>query len=431
MITPEFVGRMLNTVAEGLVVATCVWLALRWFKPLNSGTRFAVWFSTLLAIVALPFLSRTNSVQAVASSYSQLALPSSWAIYLMISWAAVASILLVRLSVSLLHIAKLRRSSTVVDPSTLDPTLRTVWVETTRRVELRASEKVRIPAALGFFRPAVIVPTWTLAELPAEELKVILLHELAHLHRWDDWTNLAQKIVKALFFFHPAVWWIEGKLTLEREMACDDLVLAKTSNPRTYAKSLLSLAERVGLGRGIALAQAALGHAHQTSQRIMQILDTGRPKATRVWKPALGLVTAMSAVAIMAVPYTPNLVLFEDHKVNPSTVTVSNANRPQIVTPVTLKESAPIRAINGAKAVQAKQSMHQNEAVAIKVKQGRNPLMVQAKAEAVAPPAMFVVLRAVQYDESGISVWTLCVWQVPNTKAMQKQLHPEQVTKSL
>src|SRR5262249_21669490 len=107
---------------------------------------------------------------------------------------------------------------------------------------------------------------------------------------------------------------IEGKLTLEREMACDDLVLAQTSNPKVYAMSLLSLAERVGLGKGIALAQAALGRAHQTSQRILRILDAGRPKATRVWKPALGLVTAMSAVAIMAVPYTPNLISFEDAK---------------------------------------------------------------------------------------------------------------------
>ena len=321
MITPEFVGRMLNTIAEGLVVSGCVWLALRWFRPLNSGTRFAVWFSTLLAIVALPFLSRTNSVEAVASSYSQLALPSSWAIYLLIAWAAIASILLARLSVSLWHIAKLRRSSTVVDPATLDSALHTVWTEASRRVELRTSEKVRVPSALGFFRPAVLVPTWTLEELPTEELKVILMHELAHLRRWDDWTNLAQKIVKALFFFHPAVWWIEGKLTLEREMACDDLVLAQTSNPKTYAKSLLSLAERVGLGKGIALAQAALGRAHQTSQRIMQILDTGRPKATRVWKPALGAVTAMSAIAIMAVPYTPNLISFEDQKLTLSTVT--------------------------------------------------------------------------------------------------------------
>jgi beta-lactamase regulating signal transducer with metallopeptidase domain len=428
VITPEFVGRMLNTIAEGLAVSACVWLALRWFRPLNSGTRFAVWFSTLLAVVALPFLARTNSVEAIASSNTQLALPSSWAIYLLIAWAAVASILLGRLSVSLWHIAKLRRSSAVIDLSTLDPTLRTVWTETSRRVELRTSEKVRVPAALGFFRPAVIVPTWTLEELPTEELKVILLHELAHLRRWDDWSNLAQKVVKALFFFHPAVWWIEGKLSLEREMACDDLVLAQTSNPRTYAKSLLSLAERVGLGKGIALAQAALGRAHQTTQRIMQILDTGRPRATRVWKPALGVVTAMSAIAIMAVPYTPNLISFEDHKVNSSAVTLANANRPEIVSRVTLKESAPIRAIGGQKAVQVKPS---TQAVVIKVKPGRNPLMVQARAQEVAAPAMFVVLRAVEYDETGISVWTLCVWQVPNTKAMQKQLHPEQVTKSL
>jgi beta-lactamase regulating signal transducer with metallopeptidase domain len=420
VITPEFVGRMLNTIAEGLVVSGCVWLALRCFKPLNSGTRFAVWFSTLLAIVALPFLSRTSSVPVVASSYSQLALPSSWAIYLLIGWGTVTSVLLARLTVSLWHIGKLRRSSTVVDLFTLDPTLRTVWAEASRRVELRASEKIRVPAALGFFRPVVIVPTWTLEELPAEELKVILLHELAHLHRWDDWTNLAQKIVKALFFFHPAVWWIEGKLSLEREMACDDLVLAQTSNPKTYAKSLLSLAERVGLGKGIALAQAALGRAHQTTQRIMQILDTGRPKATRVWKPALGLVTAMSAIAIMAVPYTPNLISFEDAKMP---FVAMNANH-QELTPV-------VRVVPVKKTVTP---APQATAVAAKARSiTSKPIFVQAglRQPQIQAPEVVFVLRTVQYDESGISVWTLCVWQVPNTKAMQKQLHPEQVTKSL
>jgi hypothetical protein len=87
--------------------------------------------------------------------------------------------------------------------------------------------------------------------------------------------------------------------------------------------------------------------------------------------------------------------------------------------------------MSGQKPVQIKQQTRRTETAAIKVKPGRIPLMIQAKAEAVAPPAMFVVLRAVQYDESGVSVWTLCVWQVPNTKAMQKQLHPEQATKSL
>src|SRR4051812_41273242 len=176
---------MLNTVAEGSVVSGCVWLAMRWFKPLNSGTRFAVWFSTLLAIIALPFLSQTNAMSA-AHSYTQVALPSAWAFYLLVAWATIASLLLARLSLSLWHIAKLRRSSVLVDSASFDPALRAIWAEaSSRRVELRKSEKIRVPAAIGFLRPAVIIPTWTLEELPAEELKVILLHELAHLRRWD------------------------------------------------------------------------------------------------------------------------------------------------------------------------------------------------------------------------------------------------------
>ena len=93
-------------------------------------------------------------------------------------------------------------------------------------------------------KPVVVVPGWVMQELSADELNQILLHELAHLRRWDDWTNLAQKVVKALFFFHPAVWWIEKRVSLEREMACDDAVIAETASPRAYAECLTHLAER-------------------------------------------------------------------------------------------------------------------------------------------------------------------------------------------
>ena len=113
-------------------------------------------------------------------------------------------------------------------------------------------------------------------ELSADELNQIVLHELAHLRRRDDWTNLAQKMVKALFFFHPAVWWIEQKMSLEREMACDDAVMAETASPRAYAECLAHLAEKTLIQRGVALAQAALGRIRQTSLRVAQILDGNR-----------------------------------------------------------------------------------------------------------------------------------------------------------
>src|SRR5208282_4759507 len=106
---------------------------------------------------------------------------------------------------------------------------------------------------------------WLLPQLSAEEIRIILLHEFAHLRRWDDWTNLVQKIVKAIFFFHPAVWWIENRLTIEREMACDDAVVAQTSSPRAYASSLISFAEKLHSARTLALAQFLVSRMRQMS----------------------------------------------------------------------------------------------------------------------------------------------------------------------
>ncbi len=155
-----------------------------------------------------------------------------------------------------------------------------------RAVTLCVSDQLRVPTAIGFIKPLVVIPAWTMRELSPAELNTILLHELAHLRRWDDWTNLVQKILGALLFFHPAVWWIEKKLALEREMACDDMVLAKTASPRAYAECLVSLAEKSFLRRGLALAQAAVDRMRHVSLRVTQILDEKRPGATRVWRPA-------------------------------------------------------------------------------------------------------------------------------------------------
>jgi beta-lactamase regulating signal transducer with metallopeptidase domain len=431
MITPEMVGRMLNTVGEGLAIFACVWLALRCFKPLNSGTRFAVWFSTLAVIVALPFVVHSTAAAVVPSAQkAPLTFSSSWALYFFTAWAAIASMMLVRLSLSLWHIHSLRCGSQKVDVTDLDPELQSAWAEaSSRNVELRASDKMRVPAALGFVRPAVIVPTWTLRELPTAELRIILLHELAHIRRWDDWTNLAQKLVKVLFFFHPAVWWIESHLSLEREMACDDVVLAQTTNPKAYARSLLTLAERVGLGKSVALAQAALGRAHQTAQRIRQILDSNRPKATGIWKPAMGLVTAMSALALLAVPYTPRLVSFADHKLAPVPVTTAQFSDEPLPSPTPVaKKTSFIRPFHRKE--MEREGASRRPAIAAEAKPlHRTPVAIQAGLKQA--PEMVVVMRAVQYDQDGVAVWTLTVWQVSNSKAAQKQLHPEQIANSL
>src|SRR5207244_346182 len=112
---------------------------------------------------------------------------------------------------------------------------------------------------------------------------------------------------------HPSVWWIEQRLSLEREMACDDAVLARTANARDYAQCLTRVAEKSFLRRQMALAQAVVNRMGQLSLRVAQILDVNRPGATALWKPAIPLVMALVLLCGISAWHAPALIGFEDH----------------------------------------------------------------------------------------------------------------------
>ncbi len=310
---------MLNGIVEGTALAVLAWVALRVIGGENSRARFGVWFAVLLAIGCVPFVDRMYAGSATTVPQvlgSTINLPESWALYIFAVWAVVASFALLRLGFGLWQLRRLRLSAVVVDVRGLDPLLRKPIEEfqASRPVELRTSERVQMPTAIGFFRPTIILPAWVLRELPVEQVHALLLHELAHLQRRDDWTNLIQKLLRAVLFFHPAVWWIDSRLALEREMACDDMVLAGNANPRDYAHCLVSVAEKNFLRRGLALAQAAVNRMRHVSMRVKQILGA-RTQSGGVWKPALSLGVVLSA-AFIASPRVPKLIAFEDSHLN-------------------------------------------------------------------------------------------------------------------
>src|SRR6266851_4199978 len=99
------------------------------------------------------------------------------------------------------------------------------------------------PAVLGWFRPAVLLPVRALTALTEEQIEAVIAHELAHIRRFDSFVNLFQIATETLLFYHPAVWWVSGRIRAEREHCCDDEAIAICGDAVNYARALTMMEE--------------------------------------------------------------------------------------------------------------------------------------------------------------------------------------------
>lgn len=166
-----------------------------------------------------------------------------------------------------------------------------------RPVRVLRSSIVRVPAVIGWLRPVVLIPTAALAGLSPRQLELIIAHELAHIHRADYLVNLLQVIIETVLFYHPAVRWMSNRVRQERELCCDDAVIATCGDTLTYAQALTQL--EVQRQAGFQTALAASGG--QLSQRIYRMLDGPVPRRnTLVWAMSLVVGLAAGSMALAA-----------------------------------------------------------------------------------------------------------------------------------
>jgi beta-lactamase regulating signal transducer with metallopeptidase domain len=428
-----FAGRVLNSIPEGIFIALSAWIILRMAGRQNSGTRFAVWFITFLAIALLPFIPATGVGGTVTRTVdAEVMLPGGWAVFIFILWIFVALFASARIIFGLLRLRSIRNNASLLSADDLTPELGKILQEcrTIRAVEIKVSSKVRVPTAIGFFHPVILLPDWTIGALSQEELRAVVLHEFAHLRRRDDWTNLAQKLVRAVFFFHPAVLWIEKRLSLEREMACDDAVLAETGNPHVYARCLVSLAEKSFVRRSVALAQAAISRAHETSLRVARILDLDRPRATKVFKPAMAAVGAVVAFAIVVIPSAPRLVAFRNTPASSRPITAAQLSSvdeyPQVAKSMVIPAAARLeqpqrKALNllASKDSRVSNAEPARAFFASHNSSTRRPVAVVAGLKQ-NPQEVLVVTETTNYFQHGSELVGISVWRVTLVKAVGK-----------
>jgi hypothetical protein len=180
-----------------------------------------------------------------------------------------------------------------------------------RTARLCTSDEIARPSVLGFFRPRVLIPAGLVEQLSPEELRQVVLHEMEHLRRADDWTNLLQKVALVLFPLNPALAWVERRLCAERELACDDRVLRSSAGRRAYALCLTHLAEYRMVRRSLALVLGAWERRPELVRRVQRILF--EPASALSRKAALAATAGIVAAALgcsIALARSPQLVGF-------------------------------------------------------------------------------------------------------------------------
>jgi beta-lactamase regulating signal transducer with metallopeptidase domain len=141
-----------------------------------------------------------------------------------------------------------------------------------RKISFYLSANVNVPLVIGYFKPVVLFPIALAAQLDMNQVEAILIHELSHIRRNDYLLNLIKTGIETVLFFNPFIWLSGRYINIEREHACDDLVLKFTGTPVTYAHALLKL-EILKDKTTPALSMAATGGNQHLYQRIKRITD--------------------------------------------------------------------------------------------------------------------------------------------------------------
>jgi TonB family protein len=272
---------MMNLLIDSALRSTLI-LAIAWIITLalrrsSADLRHRIWLAALGGVALLPLiewiapsflssgriLENVPTLAAFAGAPAAAARSGAKVPWLAAIWMTGAALVLLRLAIGLMRIAKLSRAARF------------------ERDNIRVSDQVNTPLTWGVVRPVVLLPAYS-AEWSDDQRETVLSHERAHIARHDWLWQIVTRLVAAVFWFHPLVWLAVGALRSEAERAADDRVLASGAAPTDYAERLLEVARRMSgptLIGGVAMTRGS-----EVERRVREILDSSRRRSpARLW----------------------------------------------------------------------------------------------------------------------------------------------------
>ena len=353
---------LLSAVWEGAVLAVAVYLGLRLLPGLSAAARSVIWLNVFVLLVLLHFVPAfAPSVAEVTGSRAPIVhLDPRWSLGIAGLWLALSLWRGVQLLIGLVHLRRLARTAT---PLAVDEHLGALLAKASggRAAELCTSREVVRPSVLGFLQPRVLLPAALVEHLTPQELEQVVLHEVEHLRRGDDWTNLLQKIGLVLFPLNPVLLWVERRLCAERELACDDRVMQSSAGRKAYALCLARLAEISLFRKGFSLVLGLWERRPDLVRRVQRIVS--QPVRSMGRRPAIAATGTLLAGALgcaIALSHSPELVSFSPAYRPLSAASLDPHEVAKVLggTPQLMKASLPAPAHDAVKEQEARKPVH-------------------------------------------------------------------------
>ncbi|MBC8095433.1 MAG: M48 family metalloprotease, partial [Akkermansiaceae bacterium] len=298
-----------------LVVASILtWAVLNAPKPVgSSASPIPVSESEFTPTPTSRLTHNSTDKVVVIGKMSSPAAPRNWTAWLALVWMGGTVIMLLRAGIKVAGAENLRRSCKPLDDEHMLALVAEACraVALARRIRVAVTDKLTSPAVVGVILPTLILPLSLFSALTPEQIRFVLLHELAHIRRGDYLANLFQLFAEALLFFNPAVWWISHQIRREREACCDALAIELSGAPADYARTLVRVAENI-LQPAPTAALAFGDDGREPSplaDRVQRLLVPGyRPSLRLTWRAILTSLIVGGTLLVLSAIGTRNTV---------------------------------------------------------------------------------------------------------------------------
>ena len=263
-----------------MAILFMVYECVKWMGNLKPAKLFlfagAIQVISLLQFISSIFAAHTFSLIEMTAKIANVTIPLNnnnniqWLTLIGFTYCIILIYFLVRILFQFKYIAGLKKSANFTQSDFLTSSLPTHILKNTANIKIGFSDQIDAPITFGWLTPIVLLPIAICNQLTTKEMETILIHEIAHILRKDYLVNIIISLNQTILFFNPFSILLNKEMSLQREIACDLIVIINNPKKVEYMNALLKIAEHVNnrISNSASLTMGILGSQSELLKRI-------------------------------------------------------------------------------------------------------------------------------------------------------------------